>query len=57
MWSTFHEGWIIFLGLQNLNPLSLPLTSLEETGHFHNDSDCIHLKEESHVHLGWLEGE
>ncbi len=21
------------------------------------NSDCIHLKEESHIHLGWLEGE
>ncbi len=21
------------------------------------NADCIHLKEESHMHLGWLEGE
>ncbi len=21
------------------------------------NSDCIHLKEENHIHLGWLEGE
>jgi len=24
---------------------------------FTNNSDCIHLKEECHIHLGWLEGE
>ncbi len=54
MWSTFYHGRMPIFGLQNLNPHSLPLWSLEESGHFYYNSDCIRLKEESHVHLRWL---
>ncbi len=38
----------------NLDPHSLLLQSLREPGHFLYNSDCIHLKEESPIHIGCL---
>jgi len=42
----FYDGWMHFLGLQN---------HAAHSGYF--IFDCVRLKEDSHIHLGWLEGE
>jgi len=48
----FYDGLMYFGASKN----KVPLQHLEEPGFFAN-SDCVWLKEESHIHLGWLEVE
>jgi len=47
----------IYFRLQNTPPIHYHYKSLESQDIFKYISDCVHLKEDSHIHLGRLEGE
>jgi len=51
----FYDGWMHFLGVQNLRHHSLPFIKLGRARIVFNKTDCFCLKEGSHI--GWLEGE
>jgi len=51
----FYDGWIHFFGLQNSLFTAIKLGSARTL--FNIILDCVPLKEDSHIHLGWLEGE
>jgi len=46
VWITFMMDGCAFLGFK-----------ISVTIHSHYNSDCVWLKEESHIHLEWLKGE
>ncbi len=56
----FYDGWTQFIG--RLLDYWISLIHCHDKAWksqdiFKYNSDCIRLKEESHKHLGWLEGE
>ncbi len=45
-----------FLGFKTLTTIHCHYKAWKSQDIFLYNSDCICLKEESHIHLGWLEG-
>ncbi len=57
MSSTIYDEWINFLGFKSSPPFTDIVKLGKKQDFFLHNSDCIRQKEESHIHLGWLEGQ
>ncbi len=49
----FTMGWMRCFGLLKITPIHCHYKSWKSQDFFKYNSDCIHLKEESHIHLAW----
>ncbi len=47
----------LYWTIENQHPFTAIIKLGRARPFFYYNSDCIHLKEESHIHLGLLEGE
>jgi len=54
-----YDGWMdaFIFGFKTDPPVHYHYKSLESQDIFEHISDCVRLKEESRIYLGWLEGE
>jgi len=53
-----YDGWVHFFGASKSHPpIHYHYKSRKSQDVFKYISDCVCLKEDGHVHLGWLGGE
>ncbi len=50
------DGWT-FLSYKISSPIHCHYKAWKSQDKLYYNFDCVRLKEESHIHLGWLEGE